>query len=495
MKPINLIILTVLTVSVGYSQYDYKISAKINQNNLKLLSDSKSSKRFALNDEIIRHVKSIKKKYPDYVRFCKRFKLDTNNIINQIYEIELDTNSVSYYNKFYHKHKNSNKVLENLEIEKLPTLCFTPNDTRYAEQWHLSKIQVPFAWDITLGNPNAVIGVVDLGFDPNQGDILPKLLNPIGLFDADFLHGLFVSGIAAAATNNNFGIAGVGANNNLRYYNGLDYNNILAAAADGATVINCSWAGLQSPWNGQTIIDQIVAQNIIIVASTGNGRGTELQLAQMSGLVEGSPCVGSTIGTGRCTLFPSGLNNVISVANTNQNDEVVVGNNLNNMVDIAAPGMGILSITKGNNNYGAFNGTSYAAPVVTGVVALMRSANPCLTPAQVLTIIQTTADPIANASQFPGIVGAGRINAYRAVKEAVTRYVQNQNISTSTTQRAFVDIGSNVTNTIASGAVNVLPNSVWNINAREVFIKNDFEVPLGSELNINTNPNFQLGCN
>lgn len=92
------------------------------------------------------------------------------------------------------------------------------------------------------------------------------------------------------------------------------------------------------------------------------------------------------------------------------------------------------------------------------------------------------------------ILGTGRLDVYKAVIEASTKYIQNANMPTVSTERPFVDIGSNVTTTLPTGAVAVNQGASWIINAREVTIKNDFTVPLGSTLEINTSPTFPLGC-
>ena len=104
--------------------------------------------------------------------------------------------------------------------------------------------------------------------------------------------------------------------------------------------------------------------------------------------------------------------------------------------------------------------------------------------------------PVSDEAQFSGLLGAGRINAYRAVKEAVTLYIQNTTTPNFTinTSRPFINIGSDVDFRQTLGPVKLVSGTKWTINAREVEIKNDFEVPLGAELTINTSPTQTLGC-
>jgi subtilisin family serine protease len=72
--------------------------------------------------------------------------------------------------------------------------------------------------------------------------------------------------------------------------------------------------------------------------------------------------------------------------------------------------------------YGFCSGTSFATPIVAGVCGLIKSINPCLTPAEIQYIIKSTTDPIADAAQYSGLVGTGRINAYQAVLLASDYY-------------------------------------------------------------------------
>ena len=83
-------------------------------------------------------------------------------------------------------------------------------------------------------------------------------------------------------------------------------------------------------------------------------------------------------------------------------------------------------VARSGNTYSTGSGTSFAAPFVSGVVALMRSINSNLSPTEVEFIIKATADPIADASQFPGQLGAGRINAFEACKMANCNFTSVQ---------------------------------------------------------------------
>ncbi len=131
------------------------------------------------------------------------------------------------------------------------------------------------------------------------------------------------------------------------------------------------------------------------------------------------------VAAGNDTLAPyhsiyaniPGVINVSGVWPDNHHDGTGFAHN--QWVDICAMGRR-MSICMPGNNYGIGSGTSFAAPQVAGTVALMLSVNPNLTPAQIEEIIKSTADPIADGDQFVGLLGAGRLNAYRAVQAVLS---------------------------------------------------------------------------
>ncbi len=154
----------------------------------------------------------------------------------------------------------------------------------------------------------------------------------------------------------------------------------------------------------------------------------------------------------------------------------------NSWVDVCALSMGVAVCTFGNT-YGLGNGTSYAAPQVAGVVALMRSVNPNLTPAEVESIIKSTTDQIADAHLFPGLLGTGRVNAYKAVLavktacEAATVNFTNQIVSTNTTVTSLGNIY--VQDVIVTNGAKLTLDA-----ACEILLDTNVEVEPGAELEI-----------
>ncbi len=108
-------------------------------------------------------------------------------------------------------------------------------------------------------------------------------------------------------------------------------------------------------------------------------------------------------------------------------------------VDICAPGYHLMGAVHSHNGtvtwpyYGGWGGTSQSTPIVAGVCALIKSVNRCLTPEDIQDIIKQTADPIQDANLYPGMLGAGRINAYQAVSLAQTYHNNDDTITSNVT--------------------------------------------------------------
>ena len=336
----------------------------------------------------------------------------------------------------------ANPLVEAVEFNYLrPTLAseVVPNDPRYGEQWNLPLINMPQAWAIEKGDPNVVIAIIDVGFDYKHEDLASKTwVNPGEIPDngidddgngyiddvhgwdftdapnvageGDFLegdnepidetgHGTHVAGIAGAAVDNGVGVAGVAWNCTLMpVRSGLSLGGstnlqdddssaaVIYAVDNGARVINMSWGSKHQSFVISDMIDYAHARGALLVGAAGNSREPE-------------------------SIFPAGYRKVLSVASTEQNKEQFYQSNFGASVDIGAPGNVILS-TQINNRYRELTGTSMAAPHVVGVAALVWSKRPNLTNEEVRHILVSTADPIAES---PGLVGAGNLNAERAL--------------------------------------------------------------------------------
>lgn len=274
----------------------------------------------------------------------------------------------------------------------------TPNDTYYPSQWSLPKIEAPGAWDKVSGL-GVDIAVVDTGIDSSHEDVGAKVTQRANFTaeeDGDLNgHGTHVAGIAAAVTNNNLGIAGLGQDSYLFSAKALDKNGsgyyswvasaITWSADNGAEVINLSLGGTFSSRTLQDAVKYAWNKGSVIAAAAGNS------------------------GSSRRT-YPAYYSETIAVAATDQNDVKPKWSSYGSWVDVAAPGVSILSSYKGDYEY--LSGTSMSTPHVAGLSALVKSLNPSWTNQQVRDKIESSADKINKTGSY---WSKGRINACKAV--------------------------------------------------------------------------------
>ena len=345
------------------------------------------------------------------------------------------------------------QIFEYVEPHYIPRLCYTPNDPQIGSQYALTNIQAEAAWGVNSstarGDTNIVIGITDTGVDPNHADLKNNIKHnfsdPIGGGDNDgdgYIdnysgwdmgendndptananpHGIHVSGIAAASTNNSTGMAGVGFKCKflpIKIANsaGLltqSYEGIAYAAEHGCAVINCSWGGETSSQVGQDVIDYAtINHNSLVVAAAGNNASDQL-------------------------FYPAAFNYVISVANTKSDDRRSSSSNFNYSVDVCAPGENIYS-TYTSGTYSTQTGTSMSAPCVAGAAAIVKSFYPSYTALQIGERLKTTSDNIYSLMSpiYLNKLGTGRINLYRALTD-------NLSPSVVTTQRTITDNNDN----------------------------------------------------
>ena len=285
------------------------------------------------------------------------------------------------------------------------------DETQYAPR----LIRADLAWTATKGNPDILIGVLDSGIHVGHPDLRNKYILGYDFGENDdnpsdeVGHGTQVSGIAAAASDNNLGISSIGYDSKLlavkvtrqRSGSAVVYTSDLAAgiyyAIDhGADIINMS-LGFSVP--SQTLGQAVAAAweaGLVLVASSGNTGKTEIR-------------------------YPAGYPQVIGVGSIDETGNVVGSSTCGAHVSVVAPGEKVLSSDLPYEPfpgwtvwYGPHSGTSMAAPHVAGSAALILSENPHLTNAEVRAVIEHTAVDIS----APGIdlcSGAGRIDAYPSV--------------------------------------------------------------------------------
>jgi subtilisin family serine protease len=301
---------------------------------------------------------------------------------------------------------NKTKSVRGVELAPVYETLATPNDytTVFPNDYALNLIGAQTAWDFTTGDPSVIIGVSDQNFDVSHEELAGKVMFYDATNTATKTHGTAVAINAAGNTNNGIGKSSIGYNSSLKLYR-MNYNDALAASYAGAKVLNLSWtSGCTYNSYAQAAIDEIWNNRTFIVASAGNG---------------------TTCGGASNLVYPAAYNHVFAVTSIGPNDnhERTPGNPAtthqhNSSVDICAPGYDV-AISAGPGWYLTNNGTSFAAPYVTGTVALMIAANPCITNEKIESLLLESAVNIdALNPSYAGQLGAGRLNAALAVELA-----------------------------------------------------------------------------
>jgi thermitase len=289
-----------------------------------------------------------------------------------------------------------------------------PSDPLFAQQWGLAKIGAPTAWNTDVGTSHAVtVAVLDTGIDLTHPDFEGEAVSGFDFANNDpdasddQFHGTHVAGIIAAASNNRRGVAGVSWGAKLMAVKVMDKNGaggdcdivagIVYGALQGARVENLSLGGT-GPACSSALTEAIRfadARGTLIVAAAGNS-------ARHGNPVE----------------YPGGCAGVLTVGATDQRDRAATFSEHGPQVVVSAPGVHILSTFRtpdGQHKYAYLDGTSMATPFVAGLAALLLSAHPDWTPAQVRQRIVTTVDDLGPRGR-DNYFGAGRINAARALR-------------------------------------------------------------------------------
>lgn len=347
-----------------------------------------------------------------------------------------------------------------------------PNDPIYSQtspvdyQWGLRKISAPQAWDLTTGSPETVIAVIDTGMMLSHSDLSSKIIvNPgesgdgketngvdddgNGFVDDwrgwdfvgndnnptmanivnpstedSYFHGTMVAGIAAASSNNSLGIAGVDWGAKIMPLQVCDnagdcYMDKLASAVEyatlnGADIINISLGGDGDFATLHTKIMEAYNAGLVVVAASGNDNGA--------------------------VSYPAAYPEVVAVGATDALDGRASFSNYGSQLDVVAPGVNITSASPNwtgatyEETYAYGSGTSFAAPIISGVVGLLESQQN-YTPAQVISILRTESDPIGGVKYdqtgFNQYYGFGRVNALKSLTP-INRFA-NLDISSITT--------------------------------------------------------------
>jgi len=324
---------------------------------------------------------------------------------------------------------------------------YVPNDSSFYNLWAMNNlgsgsgtsdadIDAVEAWDVTTGDANVLVAVIDTGIQISHPDLQGRIyynlveiengldddgngfvddINGWNFYELDQgnndvsdttqSHGTHVAGIIAADGNNQIGVVGVSPGITIlpvKIFNddggftsdlirGMDYARLM-----GASIINVSLGGSDQSKAEMAMIETLQKHGILLVTSSGNS-GTNTDVNQS---------------------YPGSYaySNIINVAASNWFDELESYSSWSSTsVDLCAPGTNILSTTA-IDSYAYYSGTSMAAPHVTGVAALVKSIRSDWDANMLKSAILGTVDPIASASGKT--VTGGRLNAFAAVTYA-----------------------------------------------------------------------------
>lgn len=336
------------------------------------------------------------------------------------------------------------------EPNYIQSIDAVPDDPSFNDLWGLhnegqssgtadADIDALEAWGIETGSQDVVVAVIDTGIDYNHIDLVDNMWTnedeiPGNGIDDDnngyiddyygydfayndsnpwdgHAHGTHCAGTIGAVGNNQIGVVGV--NHSVRMMaikflsdsgsgstsNAIDA--VMYGVDNGADILSNSWGGRAY---SQALHDAIVyanQQGVLFVAAAGNDSSNNDVYPQ----------------------YPANYDvpNVLSVAATDHNDALAGFSNYGvTTVDVAAPGVSILSTVPGNS-YDSFNGTSMATPHVAGVAALLLARNPELNSDQLKSMLMDSVDPVSGLSGY--MVTGGRLNAYSALQMAETPWL------------------------------------------------------------------------
>lgn len=299
------------------------------------------------------------------------------------------------------------------EPNGIVTASAVPNDPGFASQWGLEKTRADQGWDSEAGSLNTIIAVVDSGADPDHPDLQGKRV--LGWnYDAtsadyntaittdDNGHGTHVAGIAAAATNNGVGVAGMCAGCGFMAVKVLDADGngtydavargIIFAADNGARIINLSLSGALPSQTLEDAVTYAANKGALLVAAAGNDGGSGAN-------------------------YPAAYAQVMAVAATDSSDQRASFSSYNTYMSVAAPGVSIYSTSwsvGAGSDYAYLSGTSMSTAFVSGLAGLLFSQESARDRVAVRSIIEQSAVDIG-ATGWDAETGYGRIDVVRAL--------------------------------------------------------------------------------
>lgn len=463
----NLVILFVLTLSISFAQINTKtyLLKIVNKDYVPTVANTNDIIKTISVDSKLKNAVSINQIFDSFTVYdfwdlyaAAPYSNFMNTYIITLSDLDNLDSLISNYSNIFPSYS--------IEEEYYP--LYTPNDFENSsllnnirintaadyQQNDLKMIRAEEAWDITRGDSiNVRIGIADTGFyiahEEFKGEFvggLPGYINYIDDYNPSinpsynsYKHGDRVASHASAKTDNDAGFSSIGFYTKLVGARGGSISNCLQLAQSDLQpkVINLSYGSDYNSFiqNQQNMINQIRKEGVVLVIAGGNGED-------------------SGSGNPNTYYYPASYENVIAVSTVGNKNEIgstsqaydnwkdvhdvydvgsaqIKSHQHNDSIDIVVPAyypspsifVDVFSedpyIDNYRSNQGGHGGTSLSAPIVAGTIGLMFSVNYCLEPSEVETILKLTAvkiDAIPENLPYYGRLGAGRLDAYEAVK-------------------------------------------------------------------------------
>lgn len=347
--------------------------------------------------------------------------------LQKIYKLKLGVGGPALKNAI--KEYGDSPDIEYAELNYIVSVFRTPNDPLFDKQWALnnigqacppnnnsgtvdSDIDAPQAWDSRTDSNSIIVAVIDTGVDYSHPELAQNMwTDSNGFYGYDFVngdndpmddhgHGTHCAGIIGAKGDNGVGITGINWTARIMAVKFLDSAGrgfvsdaalaINYAVENGARVLSNSWGSEYYSQVLQDAVNDAHTKGVIVIAAAGNDGDTRFN-------------------------YPAACDNVISIAATDANDRKAGFSTYGNWVDLAAPGVDILSTIP--SGYRTWSGTSMACPHVAGACTMLLAENPMLTPDELCGIVMATTDRIFDPNEQI-CISNGRLNLYKAVSAA-----------------------------------------------------------------------------
>jgi len=382
---------------------------------MSFLLENRRFKRLYPIDELVRSFKSSNSETA--LKYKGHESLFYNEIYASLTETEqnlyrtylIDCASENVAAALYDRLSSYKDAIDYVQYDQLNTLYRTTeiDDTYFSEQWGILKTDCLQAWNKTRGE-GVVVAVIDSGVNYDHPDINANMWQDChGYYGRDFAlcssdpmdeegHGTRVAGIIAAIKDNGLDIAGVAPKAKIMAvkiwpepWDSICAPAIRYAVKNGAKVINISWGSSGKRDKNPALFDAIedaFNSGVVVVCAAGN------------------------FSCDVADYIPASYENVIAVASTTCKDEVATVSNRGKGITVAAPGDLIYTLER--YSFTVASGTSFAAPFVAGLAALILELRPQWTPNQIKDHICKYVDPVTDPAQ---IGNAGRINIGRCI--------------------------------------------------------------------------------